>query len=564
MRAGRIDEADALALRVRKAITRHSSKWLRDINTKKNPRDAWAKVRDVIRGTRRDSGHPPDGISAHVLNEHYAAISTDDDYHAPQPKLTVTDRKSFITEMDMFKLLDTLKPTATGLDGIPAWFLRLGAPIFAAPLCQLFNHSLATGSVPSQWKTAIITPIAKVSHPTKPSDFRPISVTPVLSRSLEKYIVRQYIYPALRQPSTELNFEDQFAFRPTGSTTAAIITLLHTVRSMLTSDDYVHVFSFDLTKAFDTVRHETLMNKMASLELPDNIYNWIKDFFSDRRHCTRYSGQCSTVADIKASVIQGSGLGPASYIITAADLHPVTSDNKIVKFADDMYLIVPASKSSSRFQEIAHIQAWAAANNLKLNCSKSKEIVFTAKGKRGKTVHLPSPCLDIERVNSLRVLGVIINDQLTATDHVSNILASCNSLLYALRILRSHGIPETSLHDVFRATVISKLTYGAPSWSGACSAADRAKLESFISRCKRLGYCSYNQPSYSQLIKDADESFFKRIITYDGHVLQLLLSDRPAIPYSLRERIHNKTLISKTTNLTDHDFLIRMLYKDLY
>jgi len=95
-----------------------------------------------------------------------------------------------------------------------------------------------------------------------------------------------------------------------------------------------------------------------------------------------------------------------------------------------------------------------ANNDLKLNCSKSKEIIFTAIGKRGRTVHPPPPILHIERVNSLRVLGVIINDQLTATIHVSNILASCNSLLYAVRVLRRHGIPETSLHDIFRVTVI--------------------------------------------------------------------------------------------------------------
>jgi len=68
-----------------------------------------------------------------------------------------------------------------------------------------------------------------------------------------------------------LNFEDQFAFRPSGSTDAAIITLLHTVRSMPTTSDYVHVFAFDFSKTFDTVRHHTLMTKMASLELPDNI-----------------------------------------------------------------------------------------------------------------------------------------------------------------------------------------------------------------------------------------------------------------------------------------------------
>jgi len=154
-----------------------------------------------------------------------------------------------------------------------------------------------------------------------------------------------------------------------------------------------------------------------------------------------------------------------------------------------------------------------------LNCSKSKEIIFAARGKRGKSVQLPSPCLDVERISSLRVLGVIVNDQLTATDYVSNILASCNSLLYALRILRSHGIPDTSLHDIFRATVIAKLTYCAPSWSGACSAADRAKLESFVSRCNRLEYCNSEVPTYRDLTDEADDTLFSRIMASHGHVL---------------------------------------------
>ena len=92
--------------------------------------------------------------------------------------------------MDTFRILDTLRPTATGLDAIPAWFLRIGAPVFAAPLAQLFNQSVVEGAVPSQWRTVVITPIPKVPKPTQAADYRPISITPVLSRSLEKYIVR--------------------------------------------------------------------------------------------------------------------------------------------------------------------------------------------------------------------------------------------------------------------------------------------------------------------------------------------------------------------------------------
>ena len=122
------------------------------------------------------------------------------------------------------------------------------------------------------------------------------------------------------------------------------------------------------------------MSKLATMQLPDSIYNWVRDFFTDRHHCTRYAGRLSTVAAIKASVIQGSGLGPASYIVTAADLHPCTTGNRIFKYADDTYLVVPAANSSTRCQEIEQIGVWAAQNNLKLNSGKTKEMVITGRG----------------------------------------------------------------------------------------------------------------------------------------------------------------------------------------
>jgi len=197
MHAGRMEESDAMALRVRKAITRHGTKWLPGVDAKKNSQDAWAKIREITHGISRENSQSVSGITAQILNDHYAAISTDSNYQPTQTMLTVAPCDSFISEVSVYRLLDTLKSTATGLDEIPAWFLRLGTPIFAAPLAQLFNQMIIEGTVPQQWKTACITPIPKVPHPTKPSEFRPISVTPVLSRSFEKYVVRYYIYPAL-------------------------------------------------------------------------------------------------------------------------------------------------------------------------------------------------------------------------------------------------------------------------------------------------------------------------------------------------------------------------------
>ena len=116
-----------------------------------------------------------------------------------------------------------------------------------------------------------------------------------------------------------------------------------------------------------------------------------------------------------------------------------------------------------RCQEIEQISVRAAQNNLKLNSRKTKEMV-RGRGKCGKSANLPAPCPGIERVSSICILGVMVNNQLSAADHVNSLLASSKSLLYALHDLRVHGIPDVSLLEVFRATLLAKMTYAGPAW----------------------------------------------------------------------------------------------------
>ena len=537
MRTGRTQEAGAIAKRVRAVITRKSSSWLRNADTRTRTKETWAKVREVIKGRKMNSDCNVDGLTAQALNDHYSAISTDRSYIAPRLKITAPAASPFITEITVFRMLDRLRPTATGLDAVPAWFLRLGAPVFAAPIAELFNLSITAGIVPRQWKVAIITPVPKITKPMQPKDFRPISITPVLSRMLERHIVRTYIYPALHQPPSGLRFTDQFAFRPTGSTVAALIALIHTVLTKLSTDHYVHVFTLDFTKAFDTVRHAAVMEKMAQLALPDQVYNWIGNFLQGHSHCTKFAGKVSELAEIFASIIQGSGLGPAAFLVTAADLRPIHDGNEILKYADDTYLVIPAANTRTCPEELMHIEAWAATNNMQLNNAKTKEIVFRSRSKRGKEVQLPPSQPAIERVNSITALGVVINDQLTATDHVSYILTACTSLLYALRVLRCHGIPDQSLKDVFQATVLAKITYCLPAWSGLCTAADRTRLNSFLRRCVKLGYYSSNDPpTISSIADELEDTLFKSILRNAQRVLQPYLEERPQLHYNLRDR----------------------------
>jgi len=176
-----------------------------------------------------------------------------------------------------------------------------------------------------------------------------------------------------------------------------------------------------------------MSNKLAQLAIPDSVYNWLLDFFRDHAHCTKFAGIISAVANICASVIQGSAIGPAFYIVTAAYLHPVHKANQIFKFADDTYLVVPATRTDTCHEEINHLRTWAAENNLKLNRDKTKEIVFTSSRKRMP----PPPRPGIERVSSLRIPGVIVNDRMAAADHVTMLLSSCSSLLYAMSPARA-------------------------------------------------------------------------------------------------------------------------------
>jgi Reverse transcriptase (RNA-dependent DNA polymerase) len=113
--------------------------------------------------------------------------------------------------------------------------------------------------------------------------------------------------------------------------------------------------TLDFSKAFDTVRHETLFEKLSALDNPDNVYNWIVDYFYGHTHCTTYQNAQSDVQKITASVIQGSAIGPALYVICASDLKVITTGNVMVKKADDTYLI-PACNITTRETELDNVE----------------------------------------------------------------------------------------------------------------------------------------------------------------------------------------------------------------
>ena len=129
--------------------------------------------------------------------------------------------------------------------------------------------------------------------------------------------------------------------------------------NLLNTNSYVIVIALDFARAFHTVRHSSLTEKVAELNVPDNIYNRIANFLSGNSHCTRYQGRTSDLSDITANIIQGSAIGLASNVVHAADLRAARAGNFLIKYADDTDVIILACNVESRQQELDHIGEWS-------------------------------------------------------------------------------------------------------------------------------------------------------------------------------------------------------------
>jgi len=156
-----------------------------------------------------------------------------------------------------------------------------------------------------------------------------------------------------------------------------------------------------------------------------------ESFFKEQSHCTKFRGEISDFRNILASIIQGSAIRPASFVVNASDLHPITFGNHMDKYAEDTYLIIPASNSQSCVDEIAYVEDWARNDNLTLNRAKLVDFFFVSPRCRRATLILSPAIPGFQRVETIKVLGVTVSRKFSVTQHVENLLAACaNSVCF--------------------------------------------------------------------------------------------------------------------------------------
>ena len=186
-------------------------------------------------------------------------------------------------------------------------------------------------------------------------------------------------------------------------------------------------------------------------------------------------------------VVQGSALGPSLFSIFISDLRPISSNNDMVKFADDVTIIAPAGSGTDISDEFNNVKQWASDNKMTVNFMKTKELVF--RRPRPSAGFLP-PCLEgIERIVVAKLLGVFVDSQFRFAEHIDFIMRQCSQRMYVLRSLQRKGLPAGSLEAVFNAIILSRIMYALSAWGGFVSAHDRSRVNKLLCRANRYKYC---------------------------------------------------------------------------
>ena len=454
-------------------------------------------------------------IDPKVMNEHFQTINTDPDYVTPQ-LLHIPDgtRVPELSVHTVCKLLLKQKRTTSGPDELPYWFWNTYAYDIAPVITTIFNTSIKLGIVPDEWKLANLLPIPKESPCIEPNQLRPISLTNIIVRLFERAIYTTELSPVMEK----VIHEDQFAYKKGHSSTMALIKAQHTWMEWLDGDaSMVRVFSFDFSKAFDTVPHEILCNKLKELPISPYIINWIIDFLTSRYQRIVIHGIKTNYLPINRGVPQGTVLGPILFSIMINDIRPVQASNLIVKFADDINLgIKVTDDSDTSHMETNNIKTWAETNRMKLNLKKTWEMVIHGKIARP----LPEPLPMITRKSWLKILGVTFQENPTMWDlQMNELMSRACSRLYIIRTCKYYGFSSKELDLLFHSLILSILVFGIEVWGCASYSKYLSQIDKFLKRSYKYGYLA-QELSIVDMLNNKDRVLWKKITTDPNHALK--------------------------------------------
>jgi hypothetical protein len=363
----------------------------------------------------------------------------------------------------VYKHLRKLKDrTSSGPDLLPAPLLKNIAGSLSVPLSLLFSKLFSLSALPDIWKVAIITPVYKKGSPSDAANYRPISLTCILSKVMESVIKDAMLSYLLEQ---KLINKQQHGFISKRSTCSQLLECIDDWSVSLSDKQSIDVAYIDFRRAFDSVVHSKLYLKLKSLGIGGNLLLWIRDFLSNRLQAVRVAGSTSTYRPVRSGVPQGSVLGPILFLVFINDIVDLFGRNLNVKlYADDvkMYTAIHDINSVYELQRgLDKLNEWA--NEWQLSVAVNKcSVLHVGNNNPGYSYNLQSVSLH----NSIETtdLGIIVDHKLRFSGHYAAIVKKAHQR--SSLILRCFKCRDpVLLTKAFIVYVRPLLEYCSPVWA---------------------------------------------------------------------------------------------------
>ena len=411
------------------------------------------------------------------LNKFFASVFTEEDTSNIPVRGQETNIKIenvvFTPGMIREKIKGLKTNSASGPDSISAQLLQNAREELLEPLKLIFEKSLDTGTVPQDWRHAIVTPIFKKGTKGDPANYRPVSLTSIPCKIFESILKDKIMSHIL---DNNLIKESQHGFMPGRSCTTNLVTFLDKLTEIVDRGKPADIFYLDFAKAFDKVPRARLIQKLRSKGIEGNILRWVENWLTGRTQAVKVGNDRSGNCDVKSGVPQGSVLGPPLFTIFIDDLDDyATLVDMLVKFADDTKGLQEMNGDEDRDKlqgTLDRLMEWAADWGMQFNIDKCKIMHV---GRNNPQYEYTMGGSKLKVVEEEKDIGVTVHNSLKPSRHCKKIADTANAVLRQLT-RNFHYRDRHIFKKLYVQYVRPHIEFASPAWS-PWSETDKALIE---------------------------------------------------------------------------------------